>query len=101
MSMKFTITPTHRTWLASLVFLALLSAACTRSVAPSDAEIAAAASPAAIDNADAGLCPRPKRGNGAPVGDESGSRHGHARERTADRAGGHFDGPGRWRGNAR
>jgi len=55
MSMKFTITPTHRTWLASLVFLALLSAACTRSVAPSDAEIAAAASQAAIDTEDAGI----------------------------------------------
>ncbi|HLD92865.1 MAG TPA: NBR1-Ig-like domain-containing protein, partial [Anaerolineales bacterium] len=53
--MKFTITPTHRTWLASLVFLALLSAACTRSVAPSDAEIAAAASQAAIDTEDAGI----------------------------------------------
>lgn len=55
MSTKFSFPTSHKTLLVSLLALALVSAACTRSATSSEAQIAAAATEAAIATEDAGV----------------------------------------------
>lgn len=55
MSTKFVFTSSHKTLLVGLLALALVSVGCTRSASSSEAEIAAAATEAAIATEDAGV----------------------------------------------